>query len=120
MACCQATADTKPIERFMIKAKSQFACDPRVIRALRERDKFINSLSENEGGGGGHWITRNIHTSRLKRSSKGLEERFPLIGETSSSIFGTLSSQDEFVDDGERRRVKSGSKTSSKAGKINV
>ena len=37
MACCQATADTKPIERFMTKAKSQFACDPRVIRVLRPR-----------------------------------------------------------------------------------
>ena len=30
-----ATADTKTIERFMNKAKSQFVCDPRVIRALR-------------------------------------------------------------------------------------
>ena len=35
MACSWATADTKPLERFMTKAKSQFACDPRVIRAVR-------------------------------------------------------------------------------------
>ena len=33
---------------------------------------------------------------------------------------GTLSSQDEFVDDDERRRVRSGSRTESKAGKTNV
>ena len=33
-------ADTKPIERFMTKAKSQFACDPRVIRALRARQNY--------------------------------------------------------------------------------
>ena len=33
---------------------------------------------------------------------------------------GTLSSQDEFVDDDERKRVRSGSRTSSKAGKTNV
>ena len=32
----------------------------------------------------------------------------------------TLSSQDEFVDDDEKRRVRSGSRTSSKAGKTNV
>ena len=41
MACCQATADTKPIERFMTQAKSQFAQDPRVARQI------INSLREN-------------------------------------------------------------------------
>ena len=35
MVCCQATADTKPIERFMTKAKSHSACDPRAISALR-------------------------------------------------------------------------------------
>ena len=35
-------------------------------------------------------------------------------------MVGTLSSQDEFVDDDERRRVRSGSRTSSKAGKTNV
>ena len=35
-------------------------------------------------------------------------------------ILGTLSSQDEFVDDDERRRVRFGSRTSSKAGKANV
>ena len=40
-ACCQATADTKPIERFMTQAKSQFAQDPRVARQI------INSLREN-------------------------------------------------------------------------
>ena len=40
MACCLATVDTKPIERFMTKAKSQFACDPRVISALRARQNY--------------------------------------------------------------------------------
>ena len=35
-------------------------------------------------------------------------------------IIGTLSRQDEFVDDDERRRVRSGSRTSSKAGKTSV
>ena len=35
-------------------------------------------------------------------------------------LLGTLSSEDEFVDDDERRRVWSGSRTSSKAGKTNV
>ena len=35
-------------------------------------------------------------------------------------IIGTLSSQDECVDDDERRRVRSGSRTSSKVGKTNV
>ena len=44
MACCQATADTKPIERFMTKGKSQFACDPRVIRALRVRQIYKLAL----------------------------------------------------------------------------
>ena len=33
---------------------------------------------------------------------------------------GTLSSLDEFMHDDERRRVRSGSRTSSKAGKTNV
>ena len=37
-----------------------------------------------------------------------------------NQIIGTLSSQDEFVDDDERRQVRSGSRTSSKAGKTNV
>ena len=37
-----------------------------------------------------------------------------------ATLLGTLSSQDEFVDDDERRRVRSGSRTSSKAGKTNV
>ena len=32
--------DTKTIERFMTKGKSQLACDPRVIRALRERQNY--------------------------------------------------------------------------------
>ena len=31
----------------MTKAKSQLACDPRVIRALRACDKIIHSLREN-------------------------------------------------------------------------
>ena len=35
-------------------------------------------------------------------------------------LIGALSSQDEFVDDDERRRVRSGSRTSSRAGKTNV
>ena len=37
-----------------------------------------------------------------------------------NALLGTLSSQDESVDDDERRRVRSGSRTSSKAGKTNV
>ena len=37
-----------------------------------------------------------------------------------SDSIGTLRSQDEFVDDDEGRRVRSGSRTSSKAGKTNV
>ena len=37
-----------------------------------------------------------------------------------SLTLGTVSSQDEFVDNDERRRVRSGSRTSSKAGKTNV
>ena len=40
IACCWAIADTKPIERFMTKAKSQLACDPRVIRALCARQNY--------------------------------------------------------------------------------
>ena len=35
-------------------------------------------------------------------------------------IIGTLSNQDEFVDDDERKRVRSGSRTSSKAANTNV
>ena len=45
---------------------------------------------------------------------------FTSIHNYGSVILGTLSSQDEFVDDDERRRVRSGSRTSSKAGKTNV
>ena len=33
-------ADTKPIEKFMTIAKSQFTCDRRVIRALRARQNY--------------------------------------------------------------------------------
>ena len=40
--------------------------------------------------------------------------------EVYNQIIGTLSSQDEFVDDDERRQVRSGSRMSSKAGKSNV
>ena len=43
---CLWLAGTKPIERFMTKAKSQLPCDPRVIRALRARQNY-NSLREN-------------------------------------------------------------------------
>ena len=62
-------------------------------------------------------------------NSLPLSDRFPveqahtLGGQTASCSdekVGTLSSQDEFLDDDERRRVRSGSRTSSKAGKTNV
>ena len=49
-----------------------------------------------------------------------LENSIKNIVYCSVQVVGTLSSQDEFVDDDERRRVRSGSRTSSKAGKTNV
>ena len=70
------------------------------------------------GGGGGRYHRRSPYHNTNGWSFLVLSPKKFLA--CNHVTIGTLSRQDEFVDDDERRRVRSGSRTSSKAGKTSV